>query len=84
MALIMTRFAENLDNDGNITQVNCGLSWQNNAENFAASVVLLPADLTDGSKLDDKTKNDIFKLAATKFLTEATTAVNDATKTAQS
>lgn len=78
MALIMTRFAENLDNDGNITQVNCGLSWQNNAENFSASVVLLPADLTDGTKLDDKTKNDIFKLAASKFLTEATTAVNSA------
>jgi hypothetical protein len=80
--IIMTHFSENLDSTGSITDASIGLNWQDGSENFAASVSLTDTDLTDGTTLDDKSKNEIFKLAVSKFLSEVTTAVNEVTGTA--
>lgn len=76
MALTMTRFTEDLDNEGKVAHVVCGLSWQNDDENFAATVTLLPSDITDGTSLDDKVKKELFRLAANKFLGQVTNAVS--------
>lgn len=71
----ISSFSEALDATGTASSAIVGFNWLDGTNNFATSITILPADIHDNEALDDKSKNEICKLAAKKLLSLVTTVV---------